>query len=80
LPTVTFTGPVEAPPGTETTILVVLQLVGDAGEPLNRTTLVPCVAPKLRPVMVTTVPTAPESGVEKEAIVVERFDRAWPKQ
>ena len=21
-----------------------------------------------------------ESGVEKEAIVVERFDRAWPKQ
>jgi hypothetical protein len=40
-PTVTTTLPVVAPPGTGTTMLVSLQLVGGATVPLKRTTLVP---------------------------------------
>src|SRR5262249_359011 len=39
------------------------QDVGVADTPLNVTVLVPCVAPKFVPVMVTDVPTAPEVGV-----------------
>ena len=39
-----------------------LQLVGVATVPLNRTTLVPCVAPKFAPLMVTAVPTVPDVG------------------
>lgn len=56
----TTTFPVVAPEGTDTTMLVVLQLVGVAVVPLNVTSLVPCVAPKLVPVIVTEVPTTPE--------------------
>jgi hypothetical protein len=50
------------PAGTETTILLVLQLVGVAVVPLNLTVLVPCVAPKLAPEIVTLAATAPEVG------------------
>jgi hypothetical protein len=55
-PTVTTTFPVVAPTGTGTTILVPLQLVGEAAAPLNITVLLPCVDPKFVPVMVTGVP------------------------
>ena len=44
-------------------MLVALQLVGVATAPLNVTVLVPCVAPKLVPVIVTDVPTIPEFGL-----------------
>src|SRR5439155_11392084 len=61
-PTVTTTFPVAAPLGTGTTIPVALQLVGVAAVPLNFTVLVPCVAPKFPPVIVTDVPTNPDAG------------------
>jgi hypothetical protein len=60
--TVTTTFPVVAPAGTGATMLVALQLVGVAAVPLNCTVLVPCVAPKFVPVIVTDVPTAPDVG------------------
>ena len=59
-PTVTTTFPVVAPLGTGTTITVALQLVGTPAVPLNVTVLVPCVAPKFVPVIVTDVPTGPD--------------------
>lgn len=62
-PTVTITFPVVAPVGTATTIPVAVQLVGTPTVPLNVTTLVPCVAPKFVPVIVTEVPTSPELGL-----------------
>jgi hypothetical protein len=61
-PTVATTFPVVAPLGTGTTILVALQLEGVAAVPLNLTALLPCVLPKLIPVSVTDVATAPEAG------------------
>jgi len=54
--------PVVAPAGTGTTMLVADQLVGVAAPPLNVTVLVPCVAPKVVPVIVTDVPTGPLVG------------------
>ena len=71
-PTVTTTGPVSAPgpatgiggPGTVTTMLVALQLAMLlAKTPLKVRKLLPWVAPKLAPVMVTEVPTVPELGL-----------------
>ncbi len=44
-------------------MLVSLQLVGVAATPLNFTVLLPWVAPKLDPAMVTAVPALPESGL-----------------
>jgi hypothetical protein len=61
-PTVTTTLPVAAPLGTVATMLVALQLVGVAAVPLNVTVLVPCVAPKFAPVIVTGVPKTPDVG------------------
>src|SRR5215467_12764166 len=61
-PTVTTTLPVVAPDGTGTTMFVADQLVGVAVVPLNVTVLVPCVAPKLLPVIVTDVATGPVVG------------------
>ncbi len=61
-PTVTTTFPVVAPVGTGATMLVAFQLVGVAAVPLNLTVLVPCVAPKFAPVIVTLAPTKPEVG------------------
>src|SRR5260370_30611858 len=60
--TVTPTLPVVAPLGTGVAIEVALQLVGVALVPLNVTVLVPCVVPKVRPVIVTEVPITPEVG------------------
>ena len=61
--TVTTTIPVVAPLGTGTTIEVALQLVMTvAAVPLNVTLLVPRLAPKLVPVIVTDAPTAPLVG------------------
>ena len=62
-PTVTTTAPVVAPAGTVTPMLVALQLVVVATVPPRVTVLVPCVAPKFVPVMVTAVPDAPEFGL-----------------
>src|SRR5436190_8488274 len=62
-PTLTTTVPVVAPVGTGTVRLVALQLVGVASVPLNATVLVPFVAPKLAPVIVTAVPTGPDVGL-----------------
>src|SRR5262249_58081101 len=59
---VTTTLPVVAPDGTGTTMLVADQLVGVAVVPLNFTVLVPCVAPKFAPVIVTDVATGPLVG------------------
>src|SRR5207247_6260824 len=64
-PTVTITLPVVAPAGTGTTMLVADQLVGVAAVPLNVTVLLPCVAPKVVPAIVTEVATGP--------LVVERL-------
>src|SRR5437879_2624757 len=61
-PTLTTTLPVVAPLGTAAVMLVALQLVGVAAIPLNVTALVPCVAPKFAPVIVTDAPTNPEVG------------------
>lgn len=63
-PTFTTTFPVVAPVGKGTTMLVSLQLVGVAAVPLNVTVLVPCVAPKLVPAIVTDVPAEPLLGVK----------------
>jgi len=60
---VTTTLPVVAPVGTGTAILVADQVVGVSAVPLNLTVLVPCVAPKFVPVIVTAVPTGPVVGV-----------------
>jgi hypothetical protein len=59
---VTTTLPVVAPAGTETAIDAALQPVGVAGVPLNVTELVPWVAPKFAPVIVTGAPTAADDG------------------
>jgi len=62
-PTVTTIFPDVVPPGTVVTIVVEFHVVAVPPTPLNVTVLVPCVAPKLLPVIVTVVPTAPEPGV-----------------
>src|SRR5580700_7509104 len=62
-PTVTTTGPVVAPVGTGTLMLVPLQLVAVPAVPLNVTVLAPCVVPKFAPASVTGVATAPDVGV-----------------
>ncbi len=61
-PTVTTTFPVVAPVGTGATMLVALQLVGVAAVPLKLTVLVPCVAPKFVPLIVTECPPDPMSA------------------
>jgi len=61
-PTVTTTLPVVALAGTVVTMLVALQLVGVAAVPLNFTVLLPCVAPKFAPEIVTDDPTNPAGG------------------
>ena len=50
------------PLGKAITMLVALQLLAVAATPPNVTVLVPCVAPKFVPTIVTTVPVAPERG------------------
>lgn len=60
--TVTTTFPVVAPLGTGTTMLVAVQLVGDAKVPLNVMVLLPWLGPKFVPVIVTLAFTGPEVG------------------
>jgi hypothetical protein len=62
-PTVTIRFPDVAPDGAGTTICVLLQLVGVPAVPLNDTLLVPWVAPKLDPEMVTAVPSDTSDGL-----------------
>src|SRR5438128_114269 len=62
-PSVTLTGPLIAAVGTVATICASLQLFTVALVPLKVMVLVPCVAPKLLPLICTWVPTGPESGV-----------------
>ncbi len=62
LGTFTTTLPVVAPLGTGAEILVLLQLVGVAAVQLKLRVLLPCVAPKLLPAIVTAVPAGPEVG------------------
>jgi len=57
-----MTLPVLAPLGTGTAMLVGLQLVGVALAPPKVTVLVPCVAPKFAPLIVTDVPIGPDDG------------------
>src|SRR3989442_15980242 len=61
-PTVATTLPVVAPAGTGATMLVAAHVVGVAVVPLKVTVLVPLVAPKFVPVIVTGVPTGPVAG------------------
>jgi len=61
-PTVTMTLPVVAEGGAIAAILVSLQLDTPACEPLNVTALVPCVAPKPVPEIVTKVDMLPDVG------------------
>ena len=61
-PTVTTTFPVVAPAGTGTTMLVADHVVGVLIVPLKVTVLVPLVAPKLVPVIVTDAPIGPLVG------------------
>src|SRR5713226_2811210 len=63
-PTVTTTFPGVAPAGTGATMLVAPQLVGVAAVPLKVTVLVPCVAPKFAPLIVTDAPTNPDVGLK----------------
>jgi hypothetical protein len=56
--------PVDAPFGTVAVILVSLHLLAVAVVSLNFTVLVPCMAPKFDPVMITEVATGPEFGFE----------------
>jgi hypothetical protein len=59
-PTATTTFPVVAVKGTETSMLVLLQFVTVARVSLKVTALVPCVPPKLVPVIVRGVPPGPD--------------------
>jgi hypothetical protein len=62
-PTVTTTFPVVAPGGTKTTMLDALQLIGTGARvPLKVTVLVPWLAPKFVPAIVTNAVTGPEAG------------------
>src|SRR5260221_7393283 len=76
-PTVTTTFPVVAPVGTGTTMLVALQLVGVAAVPLNLTVLLPCVAPKFAPVIVTEAPATPDVGFRFAMLGTETAETAW---
>src|SRR6266498_1570571 len=62
--TVTTTAalPAKRPFGTTAVIELLAQLDTDAAIPPNVTVLLPCVEPKLPPVMVTEVPCGPEVG------------------
>jgi hypothetical protein len=56
-------------------MLVALQLVGVAAVPLNVTVLVPCVAPKFVPAIVTGAATAPALGLR--LVIVGNNSTTW---
>jgi hypothetical protein len=70
--------PVVAPLGTGTTMVVAFQLVGVPAVPLKVTVPVPWVAPKLVPVMVTGVATAPDVGLKLVMIGGEFTVKSMP--
>jgi hypothetical protein len=72
-PTVTTTFPVVAVLGTVALILDDPHVVTDAVTPLNVTLLPPCEDPKLDPLIVTNVPTAPEVGERLEIVGAAAF-------
>jgi hypothetical protein len=74
----TTTVPVAAPAGTAATILVALHVVMVAVVPLNLTVLVPCVAPKAVPAIVTEAPTAADAGVIVVMLGLARTEKAFP--
>ena len=65
--------PVVAPAGTVSAMLVLFQVVAVAAVPLKVTVLLPCVAPKFVPVIVTGVPTAPEVGLRVATIIINHW-------
>jgi hypothetical protein len=73
-PTVTTTLPVVAPAGTGTAMLLADQVVGVAAVPLKVTVLVPWVAPKLLPLIVTAVATGPLDGERLVSVGVGAAD------
>jgi hypothetical protein len=75
---VTVTSPLVAPDGTGTIICVGLQFVGVAAVVLNITVLVPWVAPKSVPVIVTDVPTRPAVGDKLEIFGVPGVAKDTP--
>jgi hypothetical protein len=68
-PTLTFVIEVPSPGGTDTTMLASLQLVGVAATVPNLTVLVPCVAPKPDPLIVTADPIVAELGVKLVIVI-----------
>jgi hypothetical protein len=76
--TVTMTLPVAAPAGTGTSIEVLLQAVGVAVVLSNTTVLLPCVAPKFVPAIVTTAPTGPEPGFRLAMLGVGKTVKPTP--
>jgi hypothetical protein len=76
--TVTTTLPVAAPAGTGTSIAVLLQAVGVAVVLSNTTVLLPWVAPKFVPVIVTTSPTGPELGARLVMLGVGKTVKLTP--
>jgi hypothetical protein len=70
VPTVTTMLPVDVPIGTVAVMLVSLHLLAVAVVALNFTVLVPCMAPKFVPVMITEVAIAPEFGFEAVIVTV----------
>jgi len=75
---VTTTLPVVAPVGTGARICVALQLAGLAVVPLKVNVLVPCVAPKVVPVIVTVSPIGPLAGDRLEMLGVGSTVNALP--
>jgi len=76
--TVTTTLPVVAPVGTGTAMLFADQFVGNAEVPLKVTVLVPWLAPRFVPVIVTEAPTGPEVGLRVEMLGVVITVKATP--
>jgi hypothetical protein len=74
--TTTVNSPVNAPVGTGATSVVLLHEVGVLGTPLKRTMLVPWLVPKFEPLIVTAVPTVPETG-KKFEIAGETVKITW---
>lgn len=70
--TVTEADPSESPAGTLTPIAVLVHEVGVTFTPPKETVLVPCVPPKLEPLIVTEVPTGPAAG-DKLVMLGETF-------
>lgn len=76
--TVITTLPVAAPVGTGTCIDVLLHMVGVAVVLSKTTVLLPCVAPKFVPTIVTTAPTGSELGVRLVMLGVGRTVKLSP--